>query len=41
MRELATARPRFGYERLHFLLIREGWRVGRNRIHRLYKLEGR
>lgn len=41
MRELATARPRFGYERLHILLIREGWRVGRNRIHRLYKLEGR
>jgi putative transposase len=40
MRELATARPRFGYERIHILLIREGWRVGRNRVHRLYKLEG-
>jgi putative transposase len=40
MRELATARPRFGYERLHILLTREGWRVGRNRVHRLYKLEG-
>ena len=39
LRELATARPRFGYERLHILLIREGWRVGRNRVHRLYKLE--
>lgn len=39
-RELATARPRFGYERLHILLTREGWRVGRNRVHRLYKLEG-
>lgn len=34
MREQATARPRFGYERLHILLTREGWRVGRNRIHR-------
>ena len=33
-------RPRFGYERLHVLLRREGWRVGRNRVHRLYKLEG-
>lgn len=40
LRELATARPRFGYERLHILLVREGWRVGRNRVHRLYKLEG-
>ena len=40
LRELATARPRFGYERLHILLAREGWRVGRNRVHRLYKLEG-
>jgi putative transposase len=40
MRELATARPRFGYERLHILLTREGWRVGRKRVHRLYKLEG-
>jgi putative transposase len=40
LRELATARPRFGYERLHILLTREGWQVGRNRVHRLYKLEG-
>jgi putative transposase len=40
MRELALLRPRFGYERLHVLLRREGWRDGRNRVHRLYKLEG-
>jgi putative transposase len=40
MRELAAARPRFGYGRLHILLTREGWRVGRKRVHRLYKLEG-
>jgi putative transposase len=40
MRELAMLRPRFGYERLHILLRREGWRDSRNRIHRLYKLEG-
>ena len=40
LRELATARPRFGYERLHILLTRDGWQVGRNRVHRLYKLEG-
>ena len=40
MRELAVLRPRFGYERIHVLLRREGWRDGRNRVHRLYKLEG-
>ena len=39
LRELATARPRFGYERLHVLRPREGWRVGRNRVHRIFKLE--
>ena len=40
MRELAILRPRFAYERIHVLLWREGWRDGRNRVHRLYRLEG-
>jgi putative transposase len=40
LQELATARPRFGHEQLHILLTREGWQVGRNRVHLLYKLEG-
>jgi putative transposase len=40
MREDATARPRFGYERIHILLTREGWRAGCHCVHRLYKLEG-
>jgi putative transposase len=26
MRELAMLRPRFGYERIHILLRREGWK---------------
>ena len=39
LRELAMARPRFGYRRLTVLLQREGWRVGRHRILRLYQLE--
>jgi hypothetical protein len=39
-RELATARPRFGYERLHIRPTREGWRTGRNRGDRPCKLEG-
>jgi putative transposase len=40
MRDLALARSRFGYERLHIFLTREGWQVGRNKVHRVYKLEG-
>jgi putative transposase len=40
LRELAEARPRFGYPRLHVLLRREGWRVNIKRVYRLYKLEG-
>jgi putative transposase len=40
LRELATARPRFGYERLHILLPRQGWRVGRSRVHRIFMLRG-
>jgi putative transposase len=40
LRELAAARPRFGYPRLHILLRREGWKVNIKRVYRLYKLEG-
>jgi putative transposase len=40
LRELAEARPRFGYLRLHVLLEREGWQINRKRVYRLYKLEG-
>jgi putative transposase len=36
LRELAHARPRFGYLRLHG----EGWFVNRKRVRRLYRLEG-
>ena len=41
MKELAQARPRFGYLRLHVLLRREGWRVNKKRVHRIYREEGR
>lgn len=34
--ELAGERPRFGYRRLHALLVREGWSVNHKRIYRLY-----
>lgn len=40
IRELAHARPRFGYQRIHVLLRREGWPVNKKRVRRLYRLEG-
>ena len=36
MRELARTRVRYGYRRLHVLLKREGWSLGRNLAYRLY-----
>jgi putative transposase len=39
LRELAAARPRFGYRRLHILLRREGWRINAKRTYRLYRDE--
>jgi putative transposase len=36
----AEDRPRWGYRRIHVLLTREGWKVNRKRVHRLYRLEG-
>jgi len=39
LRELAAARPRFGYRRLHILLRREGWRINHRRTYRLYRAE--
>jgi putative transposase len=40
MRELAAARRRFGYRRLHVLLRREGLVLNRKRTQRLYREEG-
>jgi putative transposase len=40
LRDLAAARVRYGYRRLHILLRREGWRVNHKRIYRLYREEG-
>lgn len=40
IRDLAHARPRFGSLRIWVLLRREGWRVNRKRVRRLYRLEG-
>jgi putative transposase len=40
MLELVRERPRFGYRRMWALLVQEGWRVNRKRIHRLWRKEG-
>lgn len=39
MRELAQVRMRYGYRRLHVLLKREGWILGRELAYRLYSEE--
>lgn len=40
MHEIVRTRVRYGYRRVHILLKREGWTVGRNVIYRLYCEEG-
>jgi putative transposase len=40
LRDLAQARVRYGYRRLHVLLLREGWKVNVKRVYRLYRQEG-
>jgi putative transposase len=40
LRELAAAKPRYGYRFLHTLLRREGHAVNRKRVYRLYRAEG-
>jgi putative transposase len=40
LRDLAAARVRYGYRRLHVLLRREGWQVNHKRVYRLYREDG-
>jgi putative transposase len=35
--ELASERPRYGYRRLYVFLRREGWRINRKRVYRVYR----
>jgi putative transposase len=39
MREIANTRIRYGYRRVHVLLKREGWQLGRSQAYRLYAEE--
>ena len=40
LREIAEQRPRFGYRRVHALLVRDGFEVNRKRVYRIYKAAG-
>lgn len=40
IRQYAESHVKYGYLRIHVLLQREGLRIGKNRVYRLYCLEG-
>ncbi|MBP0447209.1 CoA transferase [Roseomonas sp. SSH11] len=40
MHEIARVRIRYGYRRLHVMLRRDGWAVGKSLVWRLYREEG-
>ena len=40
IREIAVTRVRYGYKRIHVLLVREGWKVNHKRVYRIYCEEG-
>src|SRR5579872_2817346 len=40
IREIAQTRVRYGYRKIRVLLNREGWKVGKKLVYRLYREEG-
>jgi transposase InsO family protein len=40
IKESAMSRIRFGYQRITVLLRREGWKVGKKLVYRLYREQG-
>ena len=40
MHEIVRTRLRYGYRRVHVMLKRDGWPIGRNLVYRLYREEG-
>jgi putative transposase len=40
MREITQTRIRYGYRRVHIMLKRDGWSIGRNAVYRLYREDG-
>lgn len=39
IREIAQTRVRYGYRKIRVLLNREGWKVGKKLVYRLYREE--
>ena len=40
IKEIAAVRVRYGYKRIHVLLLREGWEINHKRVYRIYCEEG-
>lgn len=40
LRDFAEVHPRWGYRRAHAVAVREGWRVNRKKVQRLWREEG-
>ena len=40
MNAFAATYPRYGYRRVHSLLVEDGWAINRKRVERLWRLEG-
>ena len=40
MRDIAYSRVRYGYRRVRVMLLREGWKISKNLVYRLYREEG-
>ena len=40
LREIAKEHPRWGYKMTHRIVVREGWKVNRKRVQRLWRAEG-
>lgn len=40
LRQIAEERPRFGYRRVHVMLLRDGYAINRKRVYRIYKAAG-
>ncbi len=40
LKDLAGTCVRYGYRRLHVLLMREGWQINHKRVYWLYRQEG-
>ena len=38
--DIAQARVRYGYKRIHVLLLREGWKINHKAVYRIYRQEG-